>query len=353
MYIILAILAFGILILVHELGHFVAAKSFDVKVLEFSIGMGPRILKKQGKETLYSLRVLPIGGSCLMEGEDSDTGDSRSFTAQKRWKRVIILLAGAFCNFVIGILLVVILVIPAKSFGTATITDFADGFPLSGEDGLMIGDKIVEIDNERVYYIDDFSVFMQLADGAPVDMVVVRDGGRVMLNNLPLSAREYTIDGEKVLRYGITFENIEATGGEKAKYGAYTTYNFVRLIRISLGQLITGEAGIGDLASPIGIVDAINDVGQDTSIPTAFKIYSITNFFAFIAVNLGIFNLLPIPALDGGRIFFLVITAIVEKIARRRVDPKYEGYIHTAGFLLLIGLMLFVMANDVVKIISG
>jgi regulator of sigma E protease len=349
MYIVIGILVFGILIIIHELGHFIAAKAFGVKVVEFSVGMGPRLLKKQGKETLYSLRALPMGGSCLMEGEDEEVPDPRAFTAQRRWKRLIILAAGSFMNFIFGAIVVFILVWQSTAFVGATITELEEAFPLKGEKGLMVGDTIVEINGEKVYYIEDFSTFMSLAGGRPVDMTVLRDGEKVRLDDLPLK-RSVLVDGE--LKYGITFNKIDATAGEKINYAVYTTMNFVRLVRISLAQMFSGAVGFREVSGPVGIVSTMNQVAQQSQSFGA-AIYNLAFLSALIAVNLAVFNMLPIPALDGGRIFFMIITFFVEKISRRRINPKYEGYIHTATFMLLVGLMLVVMVNDVVKIVNG
>ena len=353
-YIIIGIIVFGILIAVHELGHFFAAKAFNVKVLEFSMGMGPRIFKKQGKETLYSLKALPFGGSCLMEGEDEETPDPRSFTAQRRWKRVIILVAGAFMNFVAGAIIVFILVSQMNSgFVGTTVTKLADGIPseLTGARGLMEGDRLVSINGEHLYYIDDFVTFMTLAGGKPIDLVVQRNGQTVTLNDFPLQKHEYTEDGVTSLRYGVTFNALNATAGEKLKYSVYTTYNFVRLIRVSLSMLISGSIGINEMSGPVGIVSMMNQVSEGRAFGAALS--NIAYIGALVAVNLAVMNLLPIPALDGGRIFFLVVTFFIEKISRRRVNPKYEGYIHTAGFFLIIGLICVVMVNDVVKLFNG
>ncbi len=350
MYIVIAILIFSLLIVVHELGHFFMAKSFGVNVIEFSVGMGPKILKKQGKNTLYSLRALPIGGSCMMEGEDEETGSSTSFTAQPVWKRLLILLAGPFMNFILGAIVVLILVSQFNFFSGPTITNLSEGFPLEGKDGLMAGDTIVSIDGERVYYADDFVTFMTLAREEPVDMVVMRDGNSVTLNNLPLKMRQY--DDEARLKYGITFNIIEATGGEKLKYAAYTTFNYVRLIRVSLAELFSGHVGLNELSGPVGIVDMMNDVGRQSQTVGA-ALFNMSSFGALIAINLAVMNLLPIPALDGGRIFFMLVTFIIEKISRKHINPKYEGYVHAAGFFLVIGLILVVMVNDVVKLFNG
>ena len=355
MYIIVAIIAFGILIAIHELGHFMAAKALGVKVNEFAIGMGPKLFGKQGKETLYTLRVLPFGGFCTMEGQDEGTVDPRGFTAQKRWRRIVILVAGSAANFITASIFIIILTYGASGFVGTTITGIVDGFPNKGEHGLMVGDTIVSINGERLYYVDDFSTFMQLARSSEVDLVIRRDGERIRLNNFPLERRLYEIDGEEVLRFGISFNVIEASTLEQLKFSSYTAMNFVRLIRVSLAMLFSGAAGLQDLSGPVGIIDAMNTIGQDAAarygVMAALR--NIVFFTAFIGINLAVMNLLPIPALDGGRILLIFVTLAIEKILKRRLDPKYEGYVNTGAFVLLIGLMVFVLVNDVVKLITN
>ena len=352
MYIIVAIIAFGILIAVHEAGHFSAAKLLEVRVNEFAIGMGPKLIKKQGRETLYSLRVLPLGGFCALEGENGDSDDARSFNMQKRWKRVIILAAGSVANMLLGFIIVIILVSGTKSFTGTTITEFAQGFPNEGASGLMLGDTLVSINGERLYYANDFLLFMQIYDSGKIDLVIKRGGEAIKLIDFPMMRREYTKDGKTDLRFGITLNSIEGNAWERLKYSCYSAYNYIRLVRVSLAQLIRGGVGVGELSGPVGIISAMNDVGRSSS--TAFEaIASIASFTAIIGINIAIMNLLPIPALDGGRILFIFITWFIEKVIRRRVDPKYEGYIHSATMVLLMGLMIFILINDVVKIVSG
>jgi len=355
MYIVIAIAAFGILIAVHEIGHFAAAKMLGVKVTEFAIGMGPKILKKQGKETLYSLRALPFGGFCAMEGQDEKLDDPRAFTSQKRWRRIVILAAGSAANFIAAFVVVVILTSGVGGFVGTTITGLLDEFPNQGEQGLMVGDTIVSINGERLYYVDDFSTFMQLARSGNVDLVIRRGGETITLNRFPLERRIYEIDGQEVLRYGITFNAIEPTALEQFKFSGYQAMNFVRLIRVSLAQLISGAVGLRDLSGPVGIVEAMNTAGQ-----TAAEQYGIMAALrnmafltAFIGVNLAVMNLLPIPALDGGRILFICLTWVIEKVIRRRLDPKYEGYIHTGAFVLLIGFMVLILISDVLKLFNA
>jgi regulator of sigma E protease len=354
MYILLAIIAFGVLVAIHELGHFAAAKAFNVKVVEFSIGMGPRLVKKQKGETLYSLRALPFGGACVMEGEDEEVADPRSFSAQKPWKRFIILFAGSFMNFVLGAVVVFLLVMKLNGgFVGTTITDLTDDFPSFAGGRLEVGDTIIAINGERLYYSEDFSTFMSLYGSRPVDITVLRNGEKITFEDAPLYRRPFTEDGKTVMRYGITFNLIEPTFAAKARFAGYQTMNFVRLIRISLGQLISGQAGIRDLSGPVGIVSAVNEMGQSTELTVSEKLLNIAYFFSFIAVNLAVFNLLPIPALDGGRILTMVLILITERISRKKVNAKYEGYFHAAGFILLMGLALFVLINDVLKIVGN
>ncbi len=351
-YIIIAILLFGFLIAIHEFGHFITAKAFGVRVNEFAIGMGPAIFSKQRGETLYALRVFPVGGYCAMEGEDEASDDPRAFGAQKGWKRLIILAAGAAMNFLAGLVLILLLFSGAQAFTTPMISGFMDGFPLEGEQGLMAGDRIVSINGERIYLYNDVTLFLSRGSGEPYDIVVERNGQRVVLNDLPLEPREYTVEGQQVTRYGLYFSIEEATVGAKLRNSWYNAIDFVRLVRISLTDLVTGNAGLKDMTGPVGIVDTITQVGsQSASVRIAME--NILYFGALIAVNLAVMNLLPLPALDGGRIFFLLINGVWMLLFRRRIDPKYEGYVHVAGLVALLALMAVVTFNDLARIFGG
>ena len=352
MFVAIAIIAFGILIAVHELGHFAAAKLLGVRVNEFAIGMGPKILKRQGKETLYSLRLLPFGGFCAMEGVDEESNDERSFSLQKRWKRVVILASGGIMNFIAAFIIVVVLVSGMTHFGGTTIVHIRDEFPNQGEHGLMVGDTLVSINGERLYYRDDFEMFMNLAEDRgdrEVNLVIRRDGETIRMNNFPLERREMEIDGQILRRFGLTFNIIEATTWQRLRYAGYTSINFVRIIRVSIAELIGGAFGMRDVYGGIGIIHEMNVAGQMAQTVRA-GIRNIAYFTALMGVNLAVVNLLPIPALDGGRILFIGITYIIEKVTRKRLNPKYEGYIHTAAFVLLLGFLAFTLVNDVMRI---
>ena len=352
MYIIVAIIAFGILIAVHELGHFSAAKLLGVRVNEFAIGMGPKLIKKQGKETLYSLRALPLGGFCALEGENGDSDDSRSFIAQKRWKRIVILAAGGVANMLLGFIIVVILTSGMESFSGTTISRFMDDSPNEGADKLIVGDTLVSVNGERLYYYNDVSLFLELFKGGKVDLVIKRDGETIRFNQMQLEQKEYIVDGETKMMYGFIFNRIGANAWEKLKYSCYSAMNYIRLVRVSLAMLIRGAVGVRELSGPVGIIGAMNEVGQSSS-TFVEALASIAHFTAIIGINIAVMNLLPIPAMDGGRIVFIIVTWVIEKVIRRRVDPKYEGYIHSAAMVLLMGLMVLILVNDVVKIVNG
>ena len=347
-YILIALLLFGFLVAVHEFGHFATAKLLGVRVNEFAIGMGPALWKRQRGETQYSLRAFPVGGYCAMEGEDDDSDDPKAFGAQPVWKRLIILCAGAFMNFVTGLLLILLLYAGTKTFAAPVIAGFMDGFPLVGEQGLMAGDRIVSIAGERVYLTGDVSLLLGRA-GDGVDLVVERNGQKIVLNDLPLTLREYTVNGQKVQQYGLYFTEEQATFGAKLRHGWLQAVDFVRLVRLSLTDLLRGDAGVKDLTGPIGIVDTIAQVGS-RSATMAIAVGNILYFGALIAVNLAVMNLLPLPALDGGRVFFLLVNALWQLVFRKKINPKYEGYIHFAGLLALLALMAVVAFNDLARI---
>ena len=350
-YLLVAILMFGILIGVHEFGHFATAKLTGVKVNEFAIGMGPLLWKKQKGETRYSLRVFPIGGYCAMEGEDEETGDPRAFTAQPVWKKLIILVAGSFMNFLFGFLVAVLLMSGGTHAYVPVIDSFLDGFPLEGSQGLMEGDRILSVNGQRVWLYSDVELLLDRNEADTVDLVVERDGAQVSLDNLPLTRAEYEYNGSLQWKYGLNWSVEKLTAAGRLRLAGCQTMDFVRMVWFGLSDLLHGRAGLQDMSGPIGIVDTISDAGAQAK-SLADGLYSVMTFVAFIAVNLAVMNMLPIPALDGGRVFFVLVNALFTLVTRKKIDPKYEGYIHTAGFLLLIALMVVVALNDVWKIIG-
>ncbi len=351
MYLLIAILMFSFLIFIHEFGHFITAKLFDVKVNEFSIFMGPRILHWGKGETDYSLRLLPIGGFCAMEGEDGSSQDPRSFTSKAPWKRAIILAAGAFMNFVTGLVILLIIYGTAGGFRTTEITGFVDGCPLEGT--LQVGDVVEKIDGQRVYIFSDFTMLTERAGEGKTDLTVRRGGETVELKDVDLTKREYQVDGQTKKIYGITFgATEEKTPLTLLKNAWYTAVDFARMVKMGLIDLVTGAVGVKDLSGPVGIVDAVQETGSSAA-STADGILNVLYFCAFIAVNLAVMNMLPIPALDGGHIFLLLVTWAIESVTKRKIDPKYEAYIHGAGLVLLMALMVVVTFQDIVRIATG
>ncbi len=353
MYLIIAILIFSFLIFIHEFGHFITAKLFGVKVNEFSIFMGPRLLHWGKGETEYSLRLLPIGGFCAMEGEDGSSEDPRAFTAKAPWKRAIILAAGAFMNFLTGLVLLIVLYASVTGFRTLEITGFVEGCQLEGESAFQVGDVIKSIDGDRLYIFSDFSMLTDRAGEGPMDVEVLRDGKKLVLEDVDMTHRDYLVDGETAHIYGFIMGGVEENSpGALLKNAWYTAIDFARMVKMGLVDLISGRAGMKDMSGPVGIVDTIQETGQSAT-STTEGIMNVIYFGAFIAINLSFMNMLPIPALDGGHIFFLIVTWAIEGITKKKINPKYEAYIHGAGLVLLLGFMLLVTFNDIVKLIVG
>ena len=335
--VILAILAFGFLIIVHEFGHFMAAKAAGVRVLEFWVGMGPAILHHKFGETDFKLCLLPFGGACVMDGEDSEDESPGTLSGAPIGWRALILAAGALMNFLIGFLIVLLLVLPQKEAAIPVIESFADGFPSQGESMLMEGDRIVSIDGFRILLSSDISTGLSRGDDTKYEIVVERDGKKLTLADVPLEPSEY--DG--TLRYGLNFEVTELGFVDKIQQAVYKSIDFARLVWISLGDLVTGKVGMDQMSGPVGVTDVLAQTAQS----------SMQSFFllvAFISINLGVMNLLPIPALDGGRLLFVLI----ELVARRPVPRKYEGYIHLGGFAVLMLFMLYVTCQDILRMVG-
>lgn len=350
MTIVFAILLFSFLIFIHELGHFVAAKLSGVQVNEFAIFMGPPIVKWQRGETQYSIRCIPIGGYCAMEGEDEESDNPRAFGRAKWWKRLIILLAGSFMNFVAGVLIMVIVYMPAKQLVVPVIDSITDFCTI---DGLQEGDKILEIDGEKIYVQSDFSMILALNSGDTHDLVIERDGKRVVLEETLMEKHKVTDKkGNERLIYGLNFTVIDANFESKLAYGWNSAIDSVRNVRLSLQMLLTGKAGLSDMTGPVGIVQMMSETAE-ASETTTDAVLNILYFGGFIAINLAVMNLLPIPALDGGRAVALLLTTGVEAVTKKKINPKYEGYIHGIGMILLLGFMAIIMFKDIFRIFKG
>jgi len=353
MSILFAILLFSFLIFVHELGHFAAAKLSGVQVNEFSMFMGPAIFKKQAGETLYTIRCIPIGGYCAMEGEDGGSDNPRSFEKAVWWKRLIILFAGAAMNFIVGVLIFAILYLPGKQVVVPVISEFTDCCIFNHESGLRIGDEILEIDGERIYTNGDVSLIFELNRTVNHDIVVMRDGKELVFEDLLMAHTHQNDDGTEYLHYGFSFGQVKETGIlGKLDFVWKVVMDNVRNVRLSLQMLFTGKAGVQDMSGPVGIVQMMSEVASESD-TKMMAFLNMLSFGGMIAVNLAIMNLLPIPALDGGRIVGVLLTTVFEKITHKKLDPKYEGYLHAAGMILLLGLMAFIMFKDIFVIFRG
>lgn len=350
--IILAILAFCIIIIIHEMGHFFAAKACGMKVSEFSLGMGPKILKKQGKETLYTVKLFPIGGSVQL-GEDEESDDPRSFRNKPVWQRMIVLAAGPIMNLILGIIVCAVAILVNGKVVSSEIAEFHEN--TITDQYLQVGDQIVEINGHSIWSSMDISYALQnSAMRASEDdeymsyaFKVKRNGETVTLNSVNFSlAKDQNGSSSVVLdfyvrAYRLNFGNVlEYSFKEAATYG--------RLVWISLIDLLRGTYGLNDLSGPVGTVTVISQTAS-ASPDMKINIANLLSMIALITINLGIFNLLPVPALDGSRILFLVI----ELIRRKPMKPEHEGMIHFIGFAALMLLMLVVTFNDIVKLVTG
>ena len=349
--VLVSVLIFSFLIFVHELGHFLAAKSFGVQVNEFSMFMGPALFQKKIGQTVYSLRCIPMGGYCAMEGEDEDTDNPHSFQKAAWWKRLIILVSGAGMNFVVGVLIFIIFMLPATNMVTANISEVRDCVTFQGEQGLQVGDRIVSIDGERVYVGDDVNMLLQVLPGDSREIVVERNGQKVTLHGI--STHEHTDKDGKVTRhYGFVLTQMKPTFLDNVKQGFLLTIDNVRNVRLGFAMLFNGQAGLKDMTGAVGLVGAMTDVATQAK-STFAAVWSMLYIGGVITVNLGVMNLLPIPALDGGRVAGLLLTTGIEKITRKKLDPKYEGYVHGIGMIILLALIAIITFKDIFMIFKG
>ncbi len=335
----LAILLFGVLIAVHEFGHFITAKLSGVKVNEFAIGMGPAIFKKRGKETLYSLRILPFGGYCAMEGEDENSQDPRAFSSQPARKRILIVVAGSLMNLIAGFLVLFAVFAPVREWYIPTVEEVTYHTEYN-ENMLKAGDTVKEINGYRVYlYGDMITAITRGAKDGKNEIKVIRNGEEKILTDVSLSSGETedSSSGEKGAT--LVFAKEKSTFFGKLKYTFLNGVNLVRLVFVGLSDLISGGVSADQVSGPIGIGKVMAETAKAS-------LTSLWYLLAFISINLGIMNLLPLPALDGGRFFFILI----ELICRKPIPAKYEGYVHLAGFVLLMLVMVAVTYNDIANI---
>lgn len=385
---VVTVLIFLVMISLHEFGHFIMAKASGVSVLEFAVGMGPAIFKKQGKETLYSIRIFPIGGYCKLDGEDGGTDNPRAFCNQKLWKRFLVVSAGAVLNIILGFVLVVIMVsVQPHSEGqpnmisTPVIDSLVDNSHIS-ETGIQPGDRIVDIDGHKIHIYDEIRLYTSKLEGNEIIPITVeRNGKKIKFDVKPSLSEtiyeygensviiksvingvenkeeiEYTDEiresvrdvigqtaSEKRYLIGFVSQQQEVTVFNVIPYAYHYTGYVIKMVYRALWDMITGKTGFDEVSGPVGIISAVN-TAVNTNVK--YRLVNILSLASMLTINLGIFNLLPLPALDGGRLFFM----LVELLRRKPVPPEKEGMVHAIGLMLLLLLSVVISYHDIMKL---
>lgn len=342
MKILIAILIFSAIIIFHEFGHYIAAKLNGIRVNEFMIGLGPRLFGIQGKETMFSVHLLPFGGACVMEGEDSESEDERAFNHKPVWRRFLVVAMGPAFNFLLALVLAAVLV-ACTGVIRPVVNEVTEGSP-AAEAGLQAGDEILRLNSYHVHFFNEIGAYMTFHKGDSVSVTVRRGSGTVRTEVTP----EYSQDtgswiigirgGAEIYRPGF-FETIGYAFCEVG-YLIYVTI-------MSLGMLFTGGLTLNDMSGPVGIVKTIGDA-YDSSIRVSVfaAVMEMLNLTILLSANLGVMNLIPFPALDGGRLLFFII----EMIRHKKASERVEGYVNLAGFAVLMVFMVLVMGNDIRKL---
>lgn len=347
--VLIALLVFSAIIFFHELGHFLLAKKNGIFVQEFAVGMGPTLFSVQKAETKYSLKVIPMGGYCMMLGEDEDVQDENSFSTKSVWARISVVIAGPIFNFILAFILAIVLM-GMIGFDSPAITNFSETSPAK-EAGVQVGDVITEYNGNKIYNFREVLVYTQFNQtGAPITLTVNRNG----------EEKEFTFKPEKTdsgYLMGIySGGRVKGNAIDTLKYSVYELRYNIKTTFLSLEYLVTGKLGLKNLSGPVGIVSMMSDTIDtakesaegDTSIAILNVVLNMINFCVMLSANLGVMNLLPLPALDGGRTVLLLVEAIFKK----KLPADKEAWINTAGFILLIGLMVVVMFQDIFKLIQ-
>lgn len=333
--ILIAILFFELIIIIHEGGHFAAARLMKIKVNEFSVGMGPKIFQFTRGETKYTLRWILFGGYCAMEGEDSESDDKNAFVNKKVWQRIFVVAAGAIMNLILGFIIVLIIVCSQNLVGTTQVAKFENN-AVSAQSGLQAGDVIKSIDGMRVFTTNDVQTGLSRSADSTVDMVVVRDGQDV---NLQVNFETDVYEGTQYIKMDFWLRGVEKNFGNVISQTFKEFVSYARMVFLSVHDLLVGRYGLSDLSGPVGAVSVVSD-----AVKTSF--YSVLRITALLTINVGLFNLFPIPALDGWRLFVL----IAEGITRKKLPAKAEYIINAVGLVLLLGLMCLVTFSDITRL---
>ena len=337
-YLLVMVFVFGILIFIHELGHFLTARACGVRVREFAVGMGPTVFSWKSKkyDTKYGVRALPIGGFVSMEGEDEASDDESAFCNKKVWQRMLITIAGPLMNFVLGFILMITIVLIQGPIGSTTVAEFNEGALSSSQ--IEVGDVILEIDGTRVYSGNEVLYEVSNKGYEPIDILVKRNGEKLLLSDVVFPTTE---------EQGITFGTLdfkvlveERTFGNLMKQSFTRSVSAVKMVIDSLAGLVNGRFGLDAVSGPIGTAELVGKAAK-TNVNTFLYI------IAILTINLGVFNLIPFPALDGGRFLFLII----EGIRRKPINKNVEAYINFGGIIILFAFMIFVSFKDVMKLI--
>lgn len=333
-----AVLVFGVMIFLHELGHYLAARACSVKVLEFAVGMGPKLFSFTSKKTgiVYSLRLLPIGGFTAMQGEEGEDDDPHALVNRPRWQKLIVLFAGSLMNIISGVLAMFIFLTMTGTVGSRFVADFNEN-SLSGEK-LMPGDEIIRIEGKAMIDYTDIANTIALDGTKPLDFVVLRDGEEVYLEDVTFPVTE--AEGIEMGVLDFRFQGVRPSLKTLLAQTFTQSVSTVKMIYKTLIGLISGQFGLSGVSGPVGTVSVITEAAS-----SGFS--TVLYLFVFISLNLGVMNLLPLPALDGGRILF----TLVECVIRRPLNPKFEGYVHAAGMILLLAFMAFITVLDVMKLV--
>lgn len=372
---------FLVMVSLHEFGHFIVGKLLNFKVLEYSIGFGPVLLKRQGKETQYSLRAVPLGGYCKFEGEETESEDERAFSNQSVWKRFLVVAAGGIMNVILGFVIFIVVVASTSPMLTNTVDTVVEHSYIEAA-GIQPGDKIVKINGKNIHFYDDITLYTsEFQKDADAAVTIKRDGEKIDFAIRPteqIITYNYTEDGIEVIdeingfetKEFVTYSDTVLRDGSKiGKSETATRYIIgftpvreditllnvwgqawnetrfvVKLVYRSLWEMVTGKVGMDQMSGPVGIVSEVNNAVNSGKHSWIY----VLNLVGLLTINLGVFNLLPIPALDGGRLFFMLI----EIIRRKPIPPEKEGMVHAIGMMLLFGLIIFVSFNDVLRLIK-
>ena len=339
--IILAIIIFSFIVFFHEFGHFILAKKNGIDVEEFAIGMGPALCSKEYKGTKYAIRLFPIGGYCAMGEDEAATDSPNNFNNKSVWARISVIAAGPIFNFILAFVFAVILT-AMVGYDPPVVREVEQGYP-AAEAGIQKGDTIVKMGNKKINIYREISIYNQFHQGEDVEITYIHDGKKQTVTLIPKMDEEsgYT-------SIGLTgSENTKANIFTSIQYGVYEVKFWICTTLESLKMLITGQIGADQLSGPVGIVSVVdNTYQQSKSYGLFIVIAQMLNIAILLSANLGVMNLLPLPALDGGRLVFL----FVEAIRRKRIPPEKEGYVHLVGIALLMVLMVFVMFNDIRRV---